>query len=313
MGVQFSQIIPPSAPLTEANVPSQKGKTFIGTGGYSGVGLELSRLLYNAGGHVYIAGRNQASAEKAIEEIMSTSKVPTSEQGRLEFLLLDLGDLSSIKASADQLVKKGVAVDVLFNNAGRGNVAPNSFSAQGLEVQVATNVLGAYLFTKLLEPCLTADRNADASPARVIWTASQIVDLLVPAGGHIMAHLTSPVEEQMKDLNACYTMSKLGNWYLATEYGRRHNSSSDNAVFSIAQNPGGLRSNFFRAYTALYAGLSQELSIERHQGVYVIPWGRIHPAPREDLLAAVKSEAEGGTGEAAKLWDWCEEMTKQYQ
>jgi NAD(P)-dependent dehydrogenase (short-subunit alcohol dehydrogenase family) len=221
MGVQFSQIIPPSPPLTEANLSPQKGKTFIVTGGYSGVGLELSRLFYNAGGYVYIAGRNQASAERAIEEIMSTSQVHTSEHGKLEFLLLDLGDLSTIKASADQLVKKGVAIDVLFNNAGRGNVAPNSFSAQGLEVQVATNVLGAYLFTKLLEPCLTAHRSAGAAPARVVWTASQIVDLLVPVGGQIMPHVTSPVEKQMEDLNACYTMSKLGNWYLATEYGRR--------------------------------------------------------------------------------------------
>jgi hypothetical protein len=32
--------------LTEVNLPSQNGKVFIVTGGYSGVGFEICRILY---------------------------------------------------------------------------------------------------------------------------------------------------------------------------------------------------------------------------------------------------------------------------
>ena len=66
MGVTFSQFFPPKPTLTEVNLPSQKGKVFIVTGGTSGVGFELCAILYQAGGKVYLAGRSEANAQFAI-------------------------------------------------------------------------------------------------------------------------------------------------------------------------------------------------------------------------------------------------------
>ena len=43
----------------------------------------------------------------------------------------------------------------------------------------------------------------------------------------------------------------------------------------------------------------------------VIPWGRFGPL-RKDLLDAQKTEAEGGTGQAARFWEWSEEQVRQY-
>lgn len=43
----------------------------------------------------------------------------------------------------------------------------------------------------------------------------------------------------------------------------------------------------------------------------VAPWGRVM-AIRKDLVAASKSEAEGGTGNAEKWWDWNEEQVKMF-
>ena len=43
-------IFPPSPTLTEDNLPSQAGKVFIITGGTSGIGYELCRILYQIGG-----------------------------------------------------------------------------------------------------------------------------------------------------------------------------------------------------------------------------------------------------------------------
>ena len=46
MGTIWSQMRPPPPTLTEENLDSQGGKVFLVTGGYSGVGLALAKILY---------------------------------------------------------------------------------------------------------------------------------------------------------------------------------------------------------------------------------------------------------------------------
>lgn len=67
----------------------------------------------------------------------------------------------------------------------------------------------------------------------------------------------------------------------------------------------------FGAYTELYAGLSPDISTERN-GSYVIPWGRI-AVPRKDLVQVMKSKEEGGSGNAAAFWEWCEAEVAKYE
>lgn len=85
------------------------------TGGYSGVGFQLAKLVYQKNAVVYIAGRREEQGQKAIKDLHSAS--PNS-QGRLEFLPLDLADLSTIKMSANTFLAKEKRLDVLWNNAG---------------------------------------------------------------------------------------------------------------------------------------------------------------------------------------------------
>lgn len=66
----------------------------------------------------------------------------------------------------------------------------------------------------------------------------------------------------------------------------------------------------FGAYTELYAGLSHDIHLEEN-GSYVIPWGRLF-VPRQDLLLAMKSLEEGGSGVAAAFWDWCKTETANH-
>lgn len=66
------------------------------------------------------------------------------------------------------------------------------------------------------------------------------------------------------------------------------------------------------AYTELWAGLSEELTMERSGGA-VVPWGRMHPAPRKDLVDACRSVEEGGTGQAGEFREWCERETKEFR
>lgn len=163
MGVTYSQFFPPRPTMTETNLPGQKGKVFIVTGGTSGVGFELCALLYQAGGRVYLAGRSEANAQAAISKIKACA---ATSSGSLHFLSLSLEDLTTIKPAVEAFTAKESRLDVLLNNAGVSLPPRGSVSAQGHELQMATNCLGHYLFTQLLLPTLLHTAES-ASPATV--------------------------------------------------------------------------------------------------------------------------------------------------
>lgn len=323
----YTQLFPPKPPLTGTNLSSQAGKVFIVTGGSSGVGLELSRILYTAGGTVYMMTRTEAHAVKAIDDIKSSAAAlglaPT--HGVLRFIHLDLADLSSIAASVAAFCAAETRLDVLFNNAGVASAPLDFKTAQGLEPHFGINCVGPFLLTKLLLPTLASTaKQASANSVRVIWTSSLLVDLMAPKGGVTMKQLISPNGNR----NEHYSASKAGNWLLASEYHRR---SRDTGIISLTQNPGSLRTNAWRttpriyywpyypilgrpidgASTNLWAGLSDDIAFE-DGGRYAIPFGRWHPSPREDILLALKEKKDGGTGRAVEFWDWCEEQVKPF-
>lgn len=311
----------PKPALTENNLPDQSGRVFIVTGGYVGVGRELARILYGRNGAVYLAGRNKDKADAAISDIKSSH--PNSE-GRLEFLQLDLQDLPTIKPAVEEFLKKERRLDVLTNNAGISGPPPGSKSAQNHELQIATNCLGPFLFTKLLTPLLQSTAalpDTTAGSVRVTWAGSIAVDLLSPTGGVTINDQGVFVSEGSKEKD--YGASKAGNALLAAEFARRNGSS----IISNAWNPGNLRTELqrhfswiedlliswllypavFGAYTELFAGWSEEAGKADKNGVYVIPWGRFGRF-REDVHAEIAKEG----GKAAKFWDWCDRETAKF-
>jgi hypothetical protein len=62
----------------------------------------------------------------------------------------------------------------------------------------------------------------------------------------------------------------------------------------------------YGAYTELYAGLSPDLTL-KDQGVYIVPWGR-RAGARKDLEVQVAKEG----GEADKLFEWCDRVTRSF-
>ena len=172
MGSTFSQLYPPPPNLTEKNLPSQKGKVFIVTGAASGVGCNLATILYQAGGKVYLTVRSEEKAQKAIDDIKALVQ-NTPGVGSLEYLQLELDDLSSVKSSAKNFQSRESKLDVLWNNAGVSLPPAGSRSKQDHELQLATNCLGPYLFTKLLLPQLQAAvQTSIPGSVRVVWTSS---------------------------------------------------------------------------------------------------------------------------------------------
>jgi len=91
------------------------GKVFLITGGAVGVGFETAGLLYSKDGIVFIAGRSKSNGEAAIAKIR---QLYPASKGQLNFLSLDLGDLTTIKPAVLDFKAQVKRLDVLWNNAG---------------------------------------------------------------------------------------------------------------------------------------------------------------------------------------------------
>lgn len=310
-------------PLTEKNLPRQDGKVFVVTGGNSGIGFELIKILYAAGAVVYMAARSRERAEEAISHIQA---IQAEQPGVLKFLHLDLDDLSTIKASAAAFAAQESKLHVLWNNAGVGGVPVGNYTKQGIEQHLGVNCIAPLLFTQLLLPRLRAA--AAASPrgsVRIVWASSWMTEAQAPRGGIDFSELPRGT----KNSNRNYGASKAGNWLLAVEGARRFGGQG---IVSVVQNPGNLKTNVWKhvpkvamvflnpilyktvygAYTELYAGLSTEIT-PNDNGAYVVPWGKIQTdTPRKDIVQAMKPEKDGGTDVAKKFWEFCEDQAKRY-
>ena len=193
---------------TAADLPSQKGRTFIVTGANSGIGLPTARALAEAGAHVVLAVRDAAKGET----------VAASIAGDTEVRRLDLADLTSVRAFADGWQGD---VDVLINNAGVMRT-PERRTADGFELQIGTNHLGHFALTNLLLQHVTD---------RVVTVSS---------GAHRGGSIS------LDDLNwqrrryqrwAAYQQSKLANLLFTLELQRRL-TAAGSPIRALAAHPG---------------------------------------------------------------------------
>ena len=315
----------PPPPLTEKNLPDQHGKVFIVTGSNTGVGKELANILYASNATVYIAAR---SADKAHAAIADLKSLHPNSKGKLTYLHLDLSDLSSIASSASTFLAAESRLDVLWNNAGVMVPPAHSTSAQGHDLQYATNILGPFLFTKLLLPILRSTaRPLPPGSVRVAWAGSLGIDTSSPPGGCEFDRDGTLLDYGMASATKAYGVTKAANYLLGYEFGQR--SGNADGVLHLSFNPGNLASELQRhaavewgrvamkvlglmlypsvmgAYTELWAGLGEGLGMG-DQGGFVVPWGR-KGVVRTDVRAECK---EGGNSD--KLFEYCERETGKY-
>ena len=123
MPVILSQMIPPAPTFLPKDIPSLVGKVYIVTGAASGVGFELAKILYNAGGSVYVGARSTARCSDAIEKIRSSSAAEKQAgdgktEGQLGSIVIDLADLSTVKGASEQFLQREGRLDGLIHNAG---------------------------------------------------------------------------------------------------------------------------------------------------------------------------------------------------
>ncbi|KAF8883526.1 NAD-P-binding protein [Infundibulicybe gibba] len=299
------ETFPPKAKWTIENVPSLKGKVFIVTGGNSGLGLETTKVLVTRGAKVYMASRSEERAKQAIAEVgRETGQLPI-------FLKLDLADLDSVKAAAEEFLRAETRLDVLYNSGGVMIPPIGDVTKQGYDLQFGTNVLGHFYLTKLLIPTLiNTAKNSPDHHARVITISS---------GAHHLHGLDfntlkdGPARRKMSP-DSLYAQSKYGNVVFGKELAKRF---GDQGIVSISLNPGNIHTNLqkrmgsfqkrmvsFMMYpvrpngitTHLWAGTASETA--SFNGKFLIPWARVG-TPRAD-----SQDPKIGR----ELWAWLEEQ-----
>jgi len=120
------------------------GKVAIVTGANTGIGKETTRVLALHHAHVILACRDEKRGKEATEQL--SAQLPKEN---LEFMKLDLGDLSSVREFAKNFLEKNIPLHFLINNAGIMMV-PYNKTKDGFESQLGTNHLGHFLLTNLL-------------------------------------------------------------------------------------------------------------------------------------------------------------------
>ncbi|WP_228000739.1 oxidoreductase [Nocardia australiensis] len=204
---------------TPAQMSDQTGRVFVVTGANSGLGLSTTRALARKGARVILGVRDEAKGHRAVSAI--TAEQPDA---RLEVSHLDLADLDSVRAFADRLRSGDARPDVLINNAGI-MAPPRTLSAQGHELQFATNHLGHFAITGLLLDLLAA-----GNEPRVVTVTS--IDHR--QGRLFHDDLTGEHKYSPKGF---YNQSKFANAVFGWELHRRL-TAADSPVRSLLAHPG---------------------------------------------------------------------------
>ncbi|KAH6926876.1 hypothetical protein HPB50_022645 [Hyalomma asiaticum] len=127
------------------DVADMRGKTVVITGANAGIGFETALELSRLGARVILACRCPRKGRAAAEAIRHVTG-----NDSVEFALLDLGSLTSVRRFARRILATEKRLDVLINNAGITAPPQKRLTREGIEITMATNYLGPFLLTNLL-------------------------------------------------------------------------------------------------------------------------------------------------------------------
>ena len=125
------------------------GKVAMVTGGYSGIGLETTRALKEAGARVLVPARRKDVAASELSGIVDSEDI----------LDLDLADPSSAQSFVDGFIDSGMSLDILINNAAV-MACPQMPTKEGWDLQFAVNHIGHFIITEGLLPALMKSAEA---------------------------------------------------------------------------------------------------------------------------------------------------------
>jgi NAD(P)-dependent dehydrogenase (short-subunit alcohol dehydrogenase family) len=290
-----------AGPLCSIEGVSMKGKVVVVTGSNVGIGLETAVGVAALEATTVLACRNEDKAKAAVSDVNRRTW-----NDDVHAVPLDLADLASVRAAADEILRRWERLDVLVNNAG-GTWSQRSVTAQGFEYTFGVNHLGHFYLTNLLLARLRA-----SSAARIVNLTSV---------GHHAAWKGMRFDDLQSERSfegfEAYCRSKLANILFTRELARR---LQDTEVTANAAHPGPVRSSF---------GMDGDLTGFSGWGIRVARPFEISPrrGARTSIFLATSPEVAGKTGlywvrskpghmsrharddaAAARLWDESEKL-----
>jgi NAD(P)-dependent dehydrogenase (short-subunit alcohol dehydrogenase family) len=202
------------------------GKRILVTGVSAGIGVETARALAAHGAQVVGAARDLVKAGAATAQVR---KDAAANGGSFELSALDLANLKSVRACADELLARGEPFDVVIANAGV-MATPFGRTADGFETQFGTNHLGHFVLVNRI--------------ASLIRSGGRLINLA--SSGHRFSDvdLNDPnFQRTAYDPFVAYGRSKTANILFAVAFDRRHRGRG---VRAAAVHPGGIRTELGR-------------------------------------------------------------------
>lgn len=202
---------------TPNRLGSLAGKTYVITGGNAGAGFQASRIFLSKGAKVVMLNR---SAEKSTAAVVAL-KEEFSTDAEVSFVHMDLSDLASVRAAADEVLKTVPRIDALICNAAIAQVPTQQLTVDGFESQLGTNHYGHFVLCGML-----FDR-IEASKGRIVVVASL---------GYNMGIKTIQFDDMNWDknysANPVYSQSKLAQMMFAYELqDRLKGTSKDVSIY----------------------------------------------------------------------------------
>lgn len=215
--------------FTALDVPEQSGKTFLITGANTGIGFETAKVLATRGARVLLGCRSPEKARVAQKQIQDTSP-----EADLEIVPIDLADLGSVKAAAEQVLQER-RLDALINNAGV-MWPPKMLTNDGFEYQFGINHLGHFALTGRLLKLLETTANS-----RIV-TVSSLGHRKCVEGDLLLEDIQADRSYNPQDR---YCASKLANLLFTYELDRRLRNKNSSTI-AVAAHPGVSHSELFR-------------------------------------------------------------------
>jgi NAD(P)-dependent dehydrogenase (short-subunit alcohol dehydrogenase family) len=200
------------------------GKLALVTGCNSGIGYETMRVLALRGAHVIGTARTALKARDACKSV----------RGQTTPVVLELTDLESVSAAAEQVRALNVPLDILICNAGIMEL-PELEQVNGIEKQFFVNHIGHFVLVKQLLAQVKA-----ADQGRIVNVSSGRATGNAPDGGIQFDNLSGAIDY---DPGKAYGQSKLANVLFTLELARRLQGSTATAN---AIRPGVIATNLGR-------------------------------------------------------------------
>lgn len=277
-----------------------QGRVFIVTGSNTGIGRVTAQELANQGARVLMACRSKERTEPVVQEIRKAT-----QNEDVHFIPLDLGDLASVKACAERILKEEKEIHCLINNAGVAGTRGRT--KDGFELAFGVNHLGPFLLTQLLLPKLKASG------------ASRIVNVASRAHARVKQRPDwSSLQSMSKTTTAFpeYCVSKLANVLFTQELAKRLEGTE---VTCYSLHPGVIASDIWRSVPWIFRGIMKLFMITNEEGALTTLHCALSEEAGKETGLYYKECKPVDTGKWAKdqkladeLWEQSTEWVSEY-